>query len=168
MILCHSTFLSSPSSLFICNKMIRRVASTVPRRVAAARASNLLVRHFSISAQRMTSLKPLDNPISTALTSDSFQLLPESQKVGAAEDELYESQIKDVEIWWASPRYKGIKRPYSPADVVSKRGSQMQSYPSSVMARKLFNLIKERESKGEPVHTSKLTTACSQSSSNAF
>jgi len=134
--------------------MLRRVASTVPRRVVAARSANITARNFSISAQRMTVLKPLENPISAALPSDSFQLLPESQKAGPAEDELYEQQLKDVEAWWASPRYEGIKRPYSPADVVSKRGSQLQSYPSSVMARKLFNLIKERESKGEPIHTS--------------
>ncbi|CZR51763.1 isocitrate lyase 2 [Phialocephala subalpina] len=132
--------------------MLRRVASAVPRRVMAARSPNLYIRNFSISARTM-SLKPLNFPISTALPSDSFQLLPESEKAGAAEDELYEQQLKDVEAWWASPRYEGIKRPYSVADVVSKRGSQLQSYPSSVMARKLFNLLKEREAKGEPVHT---------------
>ncbi|KAH8748062.1 isocitrate lyase [Hyaloscypha finlandica] len=133
--------------------MLRRAATTIPRRVAAARSANICVRNFSISAQRMTMLKPLENPISAALPSDSFQLLPESQKAGAAEDALYDQQIKDVEAWWASPRYEGIKRPYSAADVVSKRGSQLQSYQSSVMARKLFNLIKEREAKGEPIHT---------------
>lgn len=105
----------------------------------------------------MSALKPLDHPVSAALPSDSFQLLAESEKAGAAEDALYERQLKDVEAWWASPRYEGIKRPYSPADVVSKRGSQLQSYPSSVMARKLFNLIKEREAKGEPIHTSTST-----------
>jgi isocitrate lyase len=140
------------------SKMLRRVASSVPRRVAAARSANLPIRSFSIAAQRMTSLKPLENPISAALPSDSFQLLPEAEKAGSAEDALYEQQIKDVETWWASPRYEGIKRPYSSADVVSKRGSQLQSYPSSVMARKLFNLIKEREAKGEPIHTSKHTS----------
>ncbi|KAJ8108827.1 hypothetical protein ONZ43_g6309 [Nemania bipapillata] len=99
------------------------------------------------------SLPPVKPPLSTALASGSFQLLPEAQKAGAAEDALYESQIKDVEAWWATPRFAGIKRPYSAADVVSKRGSQMQSYPSSVMARKLFNLVKEREAAGEPIHT---------------
>ncbi|KAI1411337.1 isocitrate lyase [Hypoxylon sp. FL1857] len=99
------------------------------------------------------SLPPVNPPVSTTLPSDSFQLLPESEKSGAAEDALYDQQIKDVEKWWASPRYEGIKRPYTAADVVSKRGSQMQSYPSSLMARKLFNLIKEREAKGEPIHT---------------
>lgn len=138
--------------------MLRRVASTAPRRVvaAAARTSQRNIRLFSISASRMAVLKPLQNPVSSALPSDSFQLLPESEKAGVAEDALYEQQIKDVETWWTSPRYEGIKRPYSAADVVSKRGSQLQSYPSSVMARKLFNLIKEREAKGEPIHTSEL------------
>lgn len=80
-------------------------------------------------------------------------MLPEADKAGEAEDALYEQQIKEVEEWWASERFAGIKRPYSAADVVSKRGSQLQSYPSSVMARKLFNLLKEREAAGMPVHT---------------
>lgn len=134
--------------------MLRRITLTIPRQVLAARPSKLEIRHISISGQRMGSLKALDNPISSALPSDSFQLLPESEKAGAAEDALYEQQLKDVEAWWASPRYEGIKRPYSAADVVSKRGSQMQSYPSSVMARKLFNLIKEKEAAGLPISTS--------------
>lgn len=134
--------------------MLRRAATTIPRRVVKVNSTNLYTRPLSMSAQRMSGLKPLDNPISAVLPSDSFQLLPESQKAGAAEDALYKQQIKDMEAWWASPRYDGIKRPYSAADVVSKRGSQLQSYPSSVMARKLFNLIKEREARGEPIHTS--------------
>lgn len=96
----------------------------------------------------------VDYLISLALPSDAFQLRSESAKAGSAEDALYEQQLKDVEAWWASPRFQGIKRRYSAADVVSKRGSQLQSYPSSVMARKLFNLIKEREANGEPIHTS--------------
>jgi isocitrate lyase len=145
---------SVSSHLFPELKMLRRIASQVPRRMVAARPSNILVRNISISAPRMSALKPLSNPLSAPLPSDAFQLLPESEKAGAAEDALYEQQLRDVEAWWASPRYEGIKRPYSAEDVVSKRGSQLQSYPSSVMARKLFNLIKEREAKGEPIHTS--------------
>ncbi|KAM0517059.1 hypothetical protein ACHAPE_005171 [Trichoderma viride] len=84
---------------------------------------------------------------------DSYQLLPEAQKAGAAEDALYEAQVKEIEEWWASPRFASIRRPYSAADVASKRGSQYFKYPSSVMATKLFNLIREREAKGEPIHT---------------
>ena len=101
----------------------------------------------------MASLPPVTPPVSTAFPSESFQLLPETQKPGAAEDALLQQQIKDVEEWWASPRYAGIKRDWTAADVVSKRGSLQQSYPSSVMARKLWNLIREREAAGEPIHT---------------
>ncbi len=96
------------------------------------------------------------NPYSAAFSpADSFQVLPESQKAGEAEDALYDAQIKEVEAWWSSPRFAGIKRPYTAADVVSKRGTQTIKYPSSVMATKLFNLIREREAKGEPIHTRK-------------
>ncbi|KAI0803842.1 isocitrate lyase [Xylaria sp. FL0064] len=135
--------------------MFRRAVIRAPRRLVTASPRTplriLSTRYVSSKATKM-SLPPVD-PLSTALASDSFQLIPEAQKAGAAEDALYESQVKDVEAWWSTPRFAGIKRPYTAADVVSKRGSQMQSYPSSVMARKLFNLIKEREAAGEPIHT---------------
>ncbi|KAI4592120.1 hypothetical protein KJ359_011912 [Pestalotiopsis sp. 9143b] len=131
--------------------MLRRAvvrASHVPLRTTASISPR--PRFFSTTVSRMTAVNP---PVSTALPSDAFQLLPEAEKAGAAEDALYEQQIKDVEAWWASPRFQGIKRPYTAADVVSKRGSQLQSYPSSLMARKLFNLVQERLATGEPIHT---------------
>ncbi|ESZ91018.1 isocitrate lyase [Sclerotinia borealis F-4128] len=133
--------------------MFRRIAYVAPRRALTTRASIITTRHLSALSCRMSVLKALNDPISRPLASDSFQLVPESQKAGAAEDQLYEQQIKEVETWWNSLRFEGIKRPYSAADVVSKRGSQQQSYPSSVMARKLFNLLKEREAEGKPIHT---------------
>ena len=98
-------------------------------------------------------LLPVQPPVSAALPSDSFQLLPTAQKAGEAEDALFDQQVAEVKDWWNSPRYEGIKRPYSAEDVVSKRGTLQQTYPSSIMARKLFNLLKERSSAGEPVHT---------------
>jgi isocitrate lyase len=101
-----------------------------------------------------SALKPVDPPVSLALPGDSFQLLAEASKAGQAEDALFEEQVQQVKDWWASPRYKDIKRPYSAEDVVSKRGGFQQTYPSSLMARKLFNLFEERAAKGEPVHTS--------------
>lgn len=143
--------------------MLRSIPRHIPRRATPVRSSVFLAkssarasqRFFSATvASRMASLPPVSPPVSTALPSDSFQLLPEAEKAGAAEDALYEQQLKDVEAWWASPRYEGIKRPYSVADVVSKRGSLQQSYPSSVMARKLWDLLRERGAKGEPIHTS--------------
>jgi hypothetical protein len=107
-----------------------------------------------------STLKAVEPSVSTALPGDAFQLLPEASKAGQAEDALFEEQVRAVKDWWASPRYKGIKRPYSAEDVVSKRGALQQSYPSSLMARKLFNLLEERAAKGEPVHTSAFTLAC--------
>jgi isocitrate lyase len=109
---------------------------------------------MSSSLPRMAAaLLPVQPPVSAALPSDSFQLLPTAQKAGEAEDALFDQQVADVKDWWNSPRYEGIKRPYSAEDVVSKRGTLQQTYPSSIMARKLFNLLKERSSAGEPVHT---------------
>jgi len=100
-----------------------------------------------------SSLPAVSPPIAGILPGESFQLLPEASKAGSAEDALFEEQVQAVKDWWASPRYQGIKRPYSAEDVVSKRGALQQSYPSSLMARKLFNLLEERAAKGEPVHT---------------
>ncbi|KAI4728092.1 isocitrate lyase [Aureobasidium sp. EXF-10728] len=99
------------------------------------------------------SLKSVDPPLPSAEPTSSFQLLSTEDKVGDSEDAVFNDQVKQVQDWWASPRYKGIKRPYSAEDVVSKRGTLQQIYPSSLMARKLFNLLEERAAKGEPVHT---------------
>lgn len=147
--------------------MMQRLAARAPLRAssfaATARSSAAAHRIAPSTALRcLSTTTPMashshSSPFSSAIPpADAFQLLSESQKAGEAEDALYEAQVKEVEAWWSSSRYKGIQRPYSAADVVSKRGSQTISYPSSVMARKLFNLIRERFSKGEPLHTSKL------------
>ncbi|KAK3695824.1 isocitrate lyase [Podospora appendiculata] len=139
--------------------MLRRAILRAPRRATAARSSTSLSiatptsRLLSTSSANMSSLPPVSHPLSTAFASDSYQLLPEAQKAGAAEDALLEQQIREVESWWASPRFAGIKRDWTAADVVTKRGSLQQSYPSSVMARKLFNLIKTHQAAGEPIHT---------------
>jgi isocitrate lyase len=106
----------------------------------------------------MTSPQPLtevSSPLSTALPSDSFQLLSSESKAGPAEDALFDAQVQAVKDWWRSPRYAGIKRSYSPEDVVARRGTLQQVYPSSVMARKLFELLEERAKEGLPVHTSR-------------
>ncbi|OJJ55883.1 hypothetical protein ASPSYDRAFT_60057 [Aspergillus sydowii CBS 593.65] len=140
--------------------MLRSVPRRLPRRIPPVSAtaggpSRLALRPFTCGYLRMSpsSLPPVQPPVSSTLPGDSYQLLSTADKAGAAEDALYEQQIKDVEAWWNSPRFEGIKRPYSAADVVSKRGSLQQSYPSSLMARKLFNLLNERAAENKPVHT---------------
>ncbi|GAB1740799.1 hypothetical protein NU219Hw_g5882t1 [Hortaea werneckii] len=100
-----------------------------------------------------STLTPVEPPLPSTHPTDAFHLLPESEKAGAAEDEVFAQQVKQVEDWWASPRYNGITRPYSAEDVVSKRGTLQQVYPSSLMARKLFNLLEQRMAEGKPVHT---------------
>ncbi|KAH6683724.1 mitochondrial 2-methylisocitrate lyase [Plectosphaerella plurivora] len=134
--------------------MMRRIATRAPRRVPLLqpRTSTSLTTPLRCLSTTSRMAQIPANPFS-AHPADAFQLLPEAVKAGEAEDALYESQLKEVEAWWASPRYDGIKRPYSAADVVSKRGTQQQTPPSSLMARKLFNLIKEREAEGKPIHT---------------
>lgn len=145
--------------------MLRTVSRSAARQVRALRPSRQttqIPRPLSTAAIRMSSstLQAVDPPVSTVLPGDSFQLLPEAAKAGQAEDALFDEQVQAVSDWWASPRYKDIKRPYSAEDVVSKRGALPQSYPSSLMARKLFNLLEERASKGEPVHTSASSLLC--------
>ncbi|KAF1355242.1 mitochondrial 2-methylisocitrate lyase [Delphinella strobiligena] len=98
-------------------------------------------------------LKAANSPLPSTKPTESFQLLSTSEKAGVSEDAIFDEQVTQVRDWWASPRYKGIKRPYSAEDVVSKRGTLQQVYPSSLMARKLFNLLEEKSAKGEPVHT---------------
>ncbi|KAK3987165.1 putative mitochondrial isocitrate lyase [Cladorrhinum sp. PSN332] len=127
-----------------------RLPSTISSRTARLLPLRLI---STTSPVRMASLPPANPPLTTTIASESYQLLPESQKAGASEDALLQSQIKEVEAWWASPRFEGIKRDWTAADVVSKRGSLQQSYPSSVMARKLWNLVQERAAEGKPIHT---------------
>lgn len=114
----------------------------------------LPVRPFMNGAARMSSstLSAVDPPLPSTHPTDAFHLLKETEKPGA-EECIFNDQIRQVREWWSSPRYQGIKRPYSPEDVVSKRGTLQQVYPSSLMARKLFNLLEERAAASQPVHT---------------
>jgi isocitrate lyase len=129
-----------------------RAAVTVSR--SRPRASSSTLRCLSTAApMRSSALQIPSPPLSTTLPADAFQLLAEDSKPNA-EDALFSEQVQQVQDWWTSERYTGIKRPYSAEDVVSKRGALQQTYPSSLMARKLFNLFKERSAEGKPVHTS--------------
>lgn len=115
--------------------------------------SSIVPRSLSYRAVYMaSSLATVIPPLPGTHPADAFQLAKESAKPDL-EQQLFDEQVKQVKEWWASPRYKGIKRPYTPEDVVSKRGTLQQVYPSSLTARKLFNLLEERAAEGKPVHT---------------
>ncbi|KAI9892483.1 MAG: hypothetical protein M1814_001440 [Vezdaea aestivalis] len=92
-------------------------------------------------------------PMSDLYHSDTFQLRSTFEKAGPSEDDLFNRQVTDVKAWWDTPRFNGIQRRYTAEDVVSKRGTMQQSYPSSLMARKLWHLLEEKMEKGEPLHT---------------
>ncbi|KAF2135549.1 uncharacterized protein K452DRAFT_260264 [Aplosporella prunicola CBS 121167] len=133
--------------------MLRTASRTLARRMRRP-LSATLSRPLFVSASRMAPALPsVTPPVSTVLPADSFQLLSTAEKAGDAEDALFEAQVQQVKAWWASPRYRDVKRPYTAEDVVAKRGALQQTYPSSLMARKLFNLLEGRHSQGLPVHT---------------
>lgn len=70
--------------------------------------------------------------------------------------EFLKEEVKNVSNWWKSDRFRDIKRPYSPIDVVKHRGSFGVSdvqYSSSFQAQKLFKLLNENFDKKKPLHT---------------
>jgi len=135
--------------------MLRHVIRQVAYRSTRKPVNLVLIsaRCMSTTPPMKSALQPPNSPVSSVLPADAFQLLSEANKP-SAEDALFQEQLQQVQTWWASDRYKGIKRPYTAEDVVSKRGALQQTYPSSLMARKLFNLFQERAAEGKPVHTS--------------
>ncbi|TFK41897.1 isocitrate lyase [Crucibulum laeve] len=70
------------------------------------------------------------------------------------EARLFEERTSDMASFFAQPRFNAIKRPYSPASVVSKQGSlPVLPLPSSLLSDKLFALLKRAADAGKPVHT---------------
>ena len=69
------------------------------------------------------------------------------------EDARFDAQVKDVEAWFASPRFAGIKRPYTAASVVEKRGTLPITYPCDHQARKLWDLLQKYGAEKKPLLT---------------
>lgn len=108
-----------------------------------------MLHHFS----KRTSALSARLPRIVSMTS-SFSTISKFPYPSAEEEQKYfDNTVKEIKEWWASPRFKNITRPYPAEKVASFRGTLPVSYPSSVQADKLFNLLSERSSKGEPVHT---------------
>ncbi|KAG6814266.1 Isocitrate lyase [Tricholoma furcatifolium] len=83
---------------------------------------------------------------------------------------VFAKEVAQVEQWWKvrlkfatthahnliydqSPRFARVKRPYTAAEVVAKRGTISIQYPSNVMAKKLWDLLSEHAKRGTPSHT---------------
>jgi isocitrate lyase len=61
------------------------------------------------------------------------------------EQQKFDAEVKQVEQWWKSDRYAGIKRPYSAAQVVALRGTFRQEYASNQQAKKFWRLAKQHQ-----------------------
>lgn len=67
-------------------------------------------------------------------------------EIDLTKEELdFQQEIKDIENWWAQPRWHKTKRIYTAKDIASKRGSLKINYPSSNQARKLFQLLTQHD-----------------------
>ncbi|GAA5971877.1 hypothetical protein JCM11641_001552 [Rhodosporidiobolus odoratus] len=69
------------------------------------------------------------------------------------EDDTYAREIRQCEEWFKSPRFKGLIRPYTADQVVSKRGTLPISYPSNELGKKLFKILDGKAKRGEVSHT---------------
>lgn len=132
--------------------MLRRSVPPFGRRLISRGYSHVPSRALWCTA-RMMDVRSLEIPVSQRLPADAFQVAATASKT-ALEDELFSEEVKQVQQWFKTPRFNGLFRPYTAEDVVSKRGSLQQNYPSSLMARKLFGLIRRRFADGLPLHTS--------------
>ncbi|KAG5352916.1 Isocitrate lyase [Termitomyces sp. T112] len=65
----------------------------------------------------------------------------------------FAKEVAEVERWWKNPRFARVKRPYTAAEVVAKRGTLAIQYASNVMAKKLWALLNEHAQRGTPSHT---------------
>ncbi|KAK4688323.1 isocitrate lyase, partial [Tremellales sp. Uapishka_1] len=64
------------------------------------------------------------------------------------EQSLFDAECKALEEFQKQPRFARTARPYSAADVISKRGTLPITYPSDVMAKKMWKIL-EAKSRGE-------------------
>lgn len=114
------------------------------------------VRAFSVtsvSAQKEAASAPDAAAAPTSLVPPP-EPLPLTPLTPEQEGERFERAVREVEQWLASPRFAGIQRPYSAADIVSKRGSMpVQPPASSLMADKLFALLSKHAKERTEVHT---------------
>ncbi|KAL4269182.1 Isocitrate lyase [Pleurotus pulmonarius] len=66
----------------------------------------------------------------------------------------FSERTSDVAAYFASPRFKDIRRPYDAAAVASKQGSlPVLPTPTNLLADKLFGILTKAAAEGKPVHT---------------
>ncbi|KAG8968983.1 isocitrate lyase 1 [Tulasnella sp. 419] len=71
----------------------------------------------------------------------------------ADEQRLFEKEVAEVEEWWKQPRFSKVKRPYTAAQVVSKRGTLPINHASDLQGKKLWSLLENHAKNGTASHT---------------
>ncbi|KAJ9127478.1 Isocitrate lyase [Naganishia onofrii] len=66
----------------------------------------------------------------------------------SSEQAQYEAEVAAVKQWWKHPRFARVTRNYTAEEVVNKRGTLPLSYPSDVMAKKMWSIL-ESKARGE-------------------
>ncbi|KAG8904183.1 hypothetical protein FRB99_002131, partial [Tulasnella sp. 403] len=70
------------------------------------------------------------------------------------EQAAFDARVDSINAYFAQPRFKNLKRPYSAESVATKQGSLPPSpMPSSLMADKLWTLLDRAEKDKVPLHT---------------
>jgi len=86
--------------------------------------------------------------------SSHIQALPISRPSPKEENAQYEQRKAEMAEFFSLPRFRDIKRPYTPADVASKQGSMpVLPLPSTLLADKLYATLSKAADAGQPVHT---------------
>jgi hypothetical protein len=79
---------------------------------------------------------------------------PLSATALAAEDAEFSARVAALEAFFASPRFAGLTRPYTAADVASKQGSLPGPPPvAAPLALKLHAALERASAEGRPVLT---------------
>lgn len=60
------------------------------------------------------------------------------------EDMAFASQVAEEENWWSSPRFTGVRRPYTAEQICSARGSLAVPYVSDMLSKKLWSILENR------------------------
>lgn len=69
------------------------------------------------------------------------------------EDQLFNTEVNAVKLWWTNSRWRYTKRPFTAEQIVAKRGNLKIDYPSNVQSKKLWNIVEEKFKNGEASYT---------------
>jgi len=70
-----------------------------------------------------------------------------------AELAAFATELAELQQWWATDRFRNVKRPYSAESVIALRGTLKQEYVSNQLAKKLWALLEHHQKSKTCTHT---------------